>query len=121
MWESISTIFSMLLGSISGEVILFSTARQTPSEVWIPMAVEPSWKPPPSHHHHQEGTWLTRGRGKLSAPLLQDKRLWVRQADPASSALMWGLESSIVFGWGTSWLVGDTEAESDGVLVLHNM
>lgn len=42
MWESISTIFSMLLGSMSGEVILFSTARQTPSEVWIPMAVEPS-------------------------------------------------------------------------------
>lgn len=44
MWESISTIFSMLLGSMSGEVILFSTARQTPSEVWIPMAVEPSCK-----------------------------------------------------------------------------
>lgn len=46
MWESISTIFSMLLGSMSGEVILFSTARQTPSEVWIPMAVEPSCKQP---------------------------------------------------------------------------
>lgn len=46
MWESISTIFSMLLGSMSGEVIRFSTARQTPSEVWMPMAVEPSWKTP---------------------------------------------------------------------------
>lgn len=42
MWASISTIFSMLLGSMSGEVILFSTARHTPSDVWIPMAVEPS-------------------------------------------------------------------------------
>lgn len=51
IWESISTIFSMLLGSMSGEVILFSTARHTPSEVWMPMAVEPSCKqqqsPPP--------------------------------------------------------------------------
>lgn len=34
----------MLLGSISGEVILFSTARHTPSDVWIPMAVEPNWE-----------------------------------------------------------------------------
>lgn len=44
MWPSISTIFSMLLGSIKGEVILFSTARHTPSDVWMPMAVEPNWK-----------------------------------------------------------------------------
>lgn len=34
----------MLLGSISGEVILFSTARHTPSDVWIPMAVEPNYR-----------------------------------------------------------------------------
>jgi hypothetical protein len=42
MCESISTIFSMEVGSIKGLVILFSTARITPSAVWIPMAVEPS-------------------------------------------------------------------------------
>ena len=42
MWLSISTIFSMLVGSISGLVILFSTARMTPSPVWMPMAVLPS-------------------------------------------------------------------------------
>ncbi len=34
--------FSMEVGSMSGEVILFSTARMTPSSVWMPMAVEPS-------------------------------------------------------------------------------
>ena len=42
MWVSISTIFSMEVGSMSGLEILFSTARMTPSEVWMPMAVEPS-------------------------------------------------------------------------------
>merc|ERR1719397_459598 len=42
MGESISTIFSIEVGSINGEVILFSTARITPSDVWIPMAVEPN-------------------------------------------------------------------------------
>ena len=53
MWVSISTIFSMLLGSIRGEVILFSTARHTPSVVWIPMAVEPNWK--------SSGVWVSDG------------------------------------------------------------
>lgn len=54
MWASISTIFSMLLGSIRGEVILFSTARHTPSDVWMPMAVEPNCKRQRDHHteHH---------------------------------------------------------------------
>merc|ERR1719318_1353428 len=42
MWLSISTIFSMLVGSMRGLVILFSTARMTPSDVWMPMAVLPS-------------------------------------------------------------------------------
>lgn len=56
MWESISTIFSMLLGSMRGDVILFSTARQTPSEVWIPMAVEPSCK---TQHTQTSGPILT--------------------------------------------------------------
>ena len=32
----------MLVGSIRGLVILFSTARMTPSLVWIPMAVLPN-------------------------------------------------------------------------------
>lgn len=32
----------MLFGMISGDVILLSTARTTPSEVRIPIAVEPS-------------------------------------------------------------------------------
>lgn len=45
----------MLLGSMSGEVILFSTARQTPSEVWMPMAVEPSCKQPQSAPPLQAG------------------------------------------------------------------
>jgi len=39
---STSRIFSILLGSISGEVTLFSTAKTTPSFVWIPIAVDPS-------------------------------------------------------------------------------
>ena len=43
IWLSISTIFSTLFGSMSGEVIRFSTARTTPSDVCIPMAVDPSW------------------------------------------------------------------------------
>lgn len=69
MWESISTIFSMLLGSMSGEVILFSTARQTPSEVWIPMAVEPSCKQPPLHHHAQRGAATTEHKHHGAAPI----------------------------------------------------
>ena len=39
---STSTIFSMVVGSISVDVILFSTARTTPSLVWMPIAVDPS-------------------------------------------------------------------------------
>ncbi|KAI8423662.1 hypothetical protein MSG28_012710 [Choristoneura fumiferana] len=42
MCRSTSTIFSIVVDSINGEVILFSTAKTTPSEVQIPMAVEPS-------------------------------------------------------------------------------
>ena len=42
MCLSTSTIFSMVVGSISGEVMRFSTASTTPSEVWMPIAVEPS-------------------------------------------------------------------------------
>ena len=42
MWWSISTIFSMDVGSIRELVILFSTARMTPSLVCIPIAVLPS-------------------------------------------------------------------------------
>ena len=42
MWLSISMIFSMLEGSISGDVTRFSTASTTPSAVWMPMAVEPN-------------------------------------------------------------------------------
>jgi hypothetical protein len=42
MWLSISNIFSMLEGSIRGDVILFSTAITTPSEVLIPIAVDPN-------------------------------------------------------------------------------
>lgn len=42
MFESISTIFSMLCGRIRGEVTRFSTAKTTPSGVLIPIAVEPS-------------------------------------------------------------------------------
>ena len=42
MCLSTSTIFSIVVGSISGEVIRFSTAKTTPSDVQIPMAVEPS-------------------------------------------------------------------------------
>lgn len=37
-------IFSTLLGSRRGEVKRFSTARITPSEVWMPIEVEPSWE-----------------------------------------------------------------------------
>lgn len=44
MWLSISIIFSILEASINGDVILFSTAKTTPSDVWIPIAVEPSYK-----------------------------------------------------------------------------
>lgn len=56
---SISTIFSMLLGSISGEVILFSTARHTPSDVWMPMAVDPNWKEAQSKANQQRHSLLT--------------------------------------------------------------
>ena len=42
-WVSTLKIFSMLEGSSRGDVILFSTARTTPSAVWIPIAVDPSW------------------------------------------------------------------------------
>jgi len=40
--EGQSLTFSIEVGSMRGEVILFSTARITPSEVWIPIAVDPS-------------------------------------------------------------------------------
>merc|ERR1719264_1123102 len=40
--RSTSTIFSMVVGSIREEVMRFSTASTTPSEVTTPMAVEPS-------------------------------------------------------------------------------
>ena len=42
MCASISKIFSMLDGSISTDVTLFSTAKTTPSDVQIPTAVDPS-------------------------------------------------------------------------------
>lgn len=42
MWRSISTIFSTEEVSRREEVTRFSTPRTTPSEVAIPMAVEPS-------------------------------------------------------------------------------
>lgn len=42
IWRSTSTIFSIVVGSISGDVILFSTANTTPSEVQMPMAVDPN-------------------------------------------------------------------------------
>ena len=42
IWSSTSNTFSILEGSINGEVTLFSTARTTPSEVCIPIAVDPS-------------------------------------------------------------------------------
>lgn len=42
MWLSSSMIFSIDEGSRRGEVTRFSTARMTPSEVWIPIAVDPS-------------------------------------------------------------------------------
>ena len=44
IWTSISMIFSMLAGTISVDVTRFSTARMTPSGVWIPIAVDPSCK-----------------------------------------------------------------------------
>ena len=43
MWLSISRIFSILDGTIKGDVILFSTAMTTPSDVFIPTAVDPSY------------------------------------------------------------------------------
>lgn len=42
IWSSTSNTFSILEASINGEVTLFSTARTTPSEVCIPIAVDPS-------------------------------------------------------------------------------
>lgn len=42
MCSSISIIFSTLLGSSSGEVTRFSTARTTPSFVFNPIAVDPN-------------------------------------------------------------------------------
>jgi len=42
MWRSTSTIFLMVEGSMREDVILFSTARTMPSEVEMPIAVEPS-------------------------------------------------------------------------------
>lgn len=42
MCLSISTIFSVVVGSMSVDEIRFSTASTTPSPVWIPMAVDPS-------------------------------------------------------------------------------
>lgn len=57
IWVSISTIFSMLLGSIRGEVILFSTARHTPSDVWMPMAVDPNCKVAQSKTNQRRHSW----------------------------------------------------------------
>jgi len=42
MCLSTSTIFSIVVGSMSVDVILFSTAKTTPSAVWMPMAVDPN-------------------------------------------------------------------------------
>lgn len=42
MCLSTSTIFSIVVGSMRGDVIRFSTARTTPSEDLIPIAVDPS-------------------------------------------------------------------------------
>lgn len=42
MCESISMIFSTESDSSKGDWVRFSTARTTPSEVWIPTVVEPS-------------------------------------------------------------------------------
>lgn len=42
MCLSTSTIFSLVVASINGEVIRFSTAKTTPSEVQIPIAVDPN-------------------------------------------------------------------------------
>ena len=42
MWVSTSMIFSMDEGSINGDVIRFSTANTMPSEVFRPIAVDPS-------------------------------------------------------------------------------
>ena len=70
MCVSISTIFSMLLGSMRGEVILFSTARHTPSDVWIPMAVEPSWK--------KKSKWkLEQGRNSSKCPQAQPQKTYI--------------------------------------------
>lgn len=43
MWLSISTIFSVAVGSINDDVIRFSTAKTTPWLVQIPTAVDPSY------------------------------------------------------------------------------
>ena len=42
MWLSTSIIFSILEGSMSGDVTRFSTANTTPSDVCMPIAVDPS-------------------------------------------------------------------------------
>ena len=42
MWLSISTIFSIEVCSNNDEVTLFSTPKITPSEVAIPIAVDPN-------------------------------------------------------------------------------
>lgn len=42
MWRSISMIFSTESDSSKGDWVRFSTARTTPSDVWMPTVVEPS-------------------------------------------------------------------------------
>lgn len=42
MWLSISMIFSTESDSSRGDWVRFSTARTTPSDVWMPTVVEPS-------------------------------------------------------------------------------
>lgn len=71
----------MLLGSMRGDVILFSTARQTPSEVWIPMAVEPSWKTPPQAPAHTNVQ--LSANSDLSAGVL----VWIQLHHPHTNPL----------------------------------
>mmetsp|Transcript_8173 Transcript_8173/g.24020 ORF Transcript_8173/g.24020 Transcript_8173/m.24020 type:complete len:248 (-) Transcript_8173:8-751(-) len=74
MCSSISSIFSMLEGSISCEVRRFSTASTTPSFVEMPMAVEPSLMASMAY-----STWKSRPSGeKVFTPRsysLRDRKL----------------------------------------------
>jgi hypothetical protein len=75
MCLSTSMIFTTLLGSSSGDVSRFSTAKITPSLVWMPTAVEPSLMASMAY-----STWKRRPSGEKVLTPRSYSLLWCQGA-----------------------------------------